>query len=167
MRNNWLVFMDLDRESQHMFPLVPLLSQGCKDHLFVDNSLHQSRFLYIPGSMAFQEALNRMSKLAGGVVFWFTSVSSSNLRRQMSGNQPTPKFGSLKSSSLFRNFTFTGHDLSGLGFGSMSSGESSPPVVFGKISSFVMRLLRREAGRLQSFPVFSLAAALVPPFDNL
>lgn len=173
MRNNWFFFMDLDGESQYMFPLEPLLSQGFGANLFsqlssfVDNPLHQSRFLHVPGTMAFQEALNGMSKLAGGLIFWFTSASSSNLSRQISGNQRSPRPGSCKSPAQVKNSTSTRHDLAGLGFGSISKGESSHPVVFSKISNFVMRLLHREAERLQSFPVLSLAAALIPPFGNL
>ncbi|KAJ6354469.1 hypothetical protein OIU77_005139 [Salix suchowensis] len=173
MRNNWLFFMDLDGESQYMFPLEPLLSQGFGANLFsqlssfVDSPLHQSRFLYVPGTMAFQEALNRISKLAGGLIFWFTSASSSNLSRQISHNQRSPTPGSCRSFAHVNNSTSTRCDLAGSGFGSVSKGGSSPPVVFSTISRFVMRLLLREAERLQSFPFLSLAASLVPPFDNL
>ncbi|CAK7352756.1 unnamed protein product [Dovyalis caffra] len=154
-----------------MFPLEPLFSQGFGANLssqvssFVDNPLHQSRFIHIPGTMAFQEALNSMSKLAGGLICWFTSASSSNLSRKISGNQRSRGPGSCKSSAQVKNST--GHNLAGLGFGSISKGESSPPVIFSKISSFMMRLLHRDAEKLKSFPVLSLAAALVPPFDNL
>ncbi|KAJ6758389.1 FATTY-ACID-BINDING PROTEIN 2 [Salix koriyanagi] len=173
MRNNWLFFMDLDGESQYMFPLEPLLSQGFGANLFsqlssfVDSPLHQSRFLYVPGTMAFQEALNRISKLAGGLIFWFTSASSSNLSRQISHNRRSPTPGSCRSFAHVNNSTSTRCDLAGSGFGSVSKGGSSPPVVFSTISRFVMRLLLREAERLQSFPFLSLAASLVPPFDNL
>ncbi|KAJ6406600.1 hypothetical protein OIU84_010169 [Salix udensis] len=173
MRNNWLLFMDLNGESQYMFPLEPLLSQGFGANLFsqvssfVDNPLHQLNFLYVPETMVFQEALNRISKLAGGLIFWFTSASSSNLSQQISGNQRTPRPGICKSPAQVRNSTSTGHDLAGLGFSSISKGESSPPVGFSKISNFVTRLLHGEAERLQSFPLLSLAAALVPPSGNL
>lgn len=173
MRNNWLLFMDLNGESQYTFPLEPLLSQGFGANLFsqissfVDNPLHQSGFLHVPETMAFQEALNHVSKLAGGLIFWFTSASSSNLSRKISGNQRSPRPGSCKSPAQVKNSTSTRHDLAGLGFGSISKGGSSHPVVFSKISNFVMRLLHREAERLQSFPVLSLAAALIPPFGNL
>ena len=165
--------MDLDGESQYMFPVEPLLSQGFGANLFsqlssfVDNPLHQSKFLYVPGTMAFQEALNGMSKLAGGLIFWFTSASSSNLSRQISCNQISPTPGSFRSSAQVKNSTSTRCDLAGLGFGSVSKVESSPPVFFSTISSFVMRHLFGEAERLQSFPVLTLAASLVPPFDNL
>ncbi|KAF9680936.1 hypothetical protein SADUNF_Sadunf06G0173400 [Salix dunnii] len=173
MRNNWLLFMDLNGESQYMFPLEPLLSQGFGVNLFsqassfVDNPLHRLNFLYVPETMAFQEALNCISKLAGGLIFWFTSASSSNLSQQISGNQRPSRPGSCKSPAQVRNSTAAGHDLVGLGFSSISKGESSPPVGFSKISNFVTRLLQREAERLQSFPVLSLAAALVPPSGNL
>ena len=173
MRNDWLLFMDLNGESQYMFPLEPLLSQGFGDNLFsqvssfVDNPLHQLNFLYVPETMVFQEALNRISKLAGGLIFWFTSASSSNLSQQISGNQRPSRPGSCKSPAQVRNSTAAAHDLAGLGFSSISKGESSPPVGFSKISNFVTRLLHREAERLQSFPLLSLAAAVVPPSGNL
>ncbi|KAJ6330393.1 hypothetical protein OIU76_009075 [Salix suchowensis] len=119
MRNNWLLFMDLNGESQYMFPLEPLLSQGFGANLFSQ------------------------------------------------GNQRSLRPGSCKSPAQVRNSTSTGHDLAGLGFSSISKGESSPPVGFSKISNFMTRLLHREAERLQSFPLLSLAAALVPPSGNL
>ncbi|KAF2285064.1 hypothetical protein GH714_037690 [Hevea brasiliensis] len=173
MGNNWLIFMNPDDGCPYIFPIEPLLSQSLLGHTFsqlnsfVDNSLHQSRFLYIPGSMAFQEALNCMSKLAGALLFWFTSTSSSNLTQQISGNQQGPRPGSSQSLTQVKHITSTKRNLTGFRFGFRSKGESSSPVVFGKISSFMMRLLCREAERLQSFPVLSLAAALVPPFENL
>ncbi|XP_043811375.1 fatty-acid-binding protein 2 isoform X2 [Manihot esculenta] len=173
MKNNWLYFMNPNDGCPYIFPLEPLLSKSFRGHTFsqlnsfVDNSLHQSRFLYIPGSMAFQEALKCMSKLAGALLFWFTSSSSSNLTQQISGNQHGPRVGSSHSLTQVKHITSTKHELTGFRFGYRSKGESSSLVVLGKISSFMRRLLCREAERLQSFPVFSFAAALVPPLENL
>ncbi|XP_065850203.1 fatty-acid-binding protein 2 isoform X2 [Euphorbia lathyris] len=173
MRNNWLFFMNLDDRSSYIMPGEPLLSPNDGGHIFshlspfVDNSLRQSRFLYIPGSMAFQEALICMSKLAGALLFWFTSASSSNLSQQLSSNQHGLRPGSNQCPVQMKNITSTRHNLIGFRFGSNSRREFSSPQIFGKISSFMIRLLHREAERLQSLSVLSLASALVPPFDNL
>ncbi|KDP34018.1 hypothetical protein JCGZ_07589 [Jatropha curcas] len=167
MRNNWLFFMNLDDGSPYILPIEPLLSQRSQLNSFVDNSLHQSRFLYIPGGMAFQEALNCMSKIAGALLLWFTSASSSNLSQQVAGNQQGPRPGSSRSPAQIKHIAPTRHNLAGFHFVSRPKGESSSPVGFNRISSFMIRLLCREAERLQSLPVLSLAAALVPPFDKL
>ncbi|XP_015572902.1 fatty-acid-binding protein 2 [Ricinus communis] len=169
MRNNWLFFMNPDDGSPNILPIEPLLSQSLRGPLFspLDNSLHQSRFLYIPGSLAFQEVLNCMSKLAGALLFWFTSTSSSSLSQQISGSQQGPGAGSSSQFTQVKNITLIRHNnLIGFPIGSSSQSESSSHVVFGKISSFMMRILSREAERLQSFPFLSLATALVPPFDR-
>lgn len=173
MENNWLFCRNLEDGSPYILPIEPLLSQRFGGHIFsqlnsfVDNSLNQSRFLYIPGSMAFQEALNCMSKFAGALLLWLTSASSSNLSQQIAGSQSGPRPGSSQPPTQVKHITSTRNNLAGFQFGSRSKGESSSPVVFDKISSFVLRLLCREVESLQSFPVLSLAAALVPPFDKL
>ncbi|KAJ9168149.1 hypothetical protein P3X46_019708 [Hevea brasiliensis] len=100
--------------------------------------------------MAFQEALNCMSKLAGALLFWFT------------GNQHGPR-----TPTQVKHITSTRHNLTGFRFSFRSKGESSSPVVSGNISIFMMRLLCGEAEGLQSFSILSLAATLVPPFKNL
>ncbi|KAJ4842069.1 hypothetical protein Tsubulata_039962 [Turnera subulata] len=170
MWNNWFFFMDLDGGgSPYILRLDPLLPHSSKGDLlsqfgsFMDSSLHQSRFLYIPAGMAFQEACNRMSKLAGALLFKFSNASSSNLIQQTSGNQPCPRPGSH---AQLNHSTSTLDNLSGFHFGSISQGKAPSPAVFAKISSFLMRLLR-EAREQQSFPVLSLAVSLVPPFDKL
>ncbi|KAK4487607.1 hypothetical protein RD792_005740 [Penstemon davidsonii] len=45
--------------------------------------------------------------------------------------------------------------------------KSSIPLDFSKISSLALKQICNEAERLQSFPLLSLAAALVPPFTKL
>ncbi|KAJ8750988.1 hypothetical protein K2173_016169 [Erythroxylum novogranatense] len=166
---NKLFLTDLDRESPRILPIEPLLLHRFGGYLFsqfssfMDNSLQQSRLAYVPGSIVFQETLNRMSKLGGAFLLWFTSASSSNLSRQIPGNQGTPKPGSFKSSSQVKQLPFNGTDLSGVCLGSRSKRE----VVLGEISGFLMKLLSRESEILQSLPTISLAASVVPSFDNL
>lgn len=170
MQNNWMFFVNLDDRSPYIMPGEPLKSPNSGVHIvshispFVDNSLRHSRFLYIPGSMAFEEALICMSKLAGALLFWYTGASSSNLSQQLLSNQHGPRPGNNQCSVQMKNITYTRPDHIGFQFGSK---QESSPQVFGKISSFMIRLLRREAERLQSFSVLSLAASLVPPFENL
>uniref|UniRef100_A0A2P2J9D1 Uncharacterized protein n=2 Tax=Rhizophora mucronata TaxID=61149 RepID=A0A2P2J9D1_RHIMU len=169
MWNNWFFFMDVDGDSSRILPIQPL-NFGC--HLFsqfnslADSSMRQSRFLHIPGSVAFQEALGCMSKFAGAFLFWFSSPSSSNLSRQITGNL-NPRLKSCKYPTQVWRRAFTGKNLSEFPFGSISKGQFCLPLAFAKISSFMMRILCREAERFRSFPVISLAAAIVPPFDNL
>ena len=174
MRNNWLFFMDLDGGSSYIFPMEPFVSNGLGAHLFsqfssfVDSSLYHSKNLYVPGSLAFREPFSCMSKFAGALLFWFSSTSTSNLTRDISaGNQRGLKSGSCKSSAQVMHIASCKNNLAGFHFASESRGQSAIPLVFGKISSYAVRHFFGEAEALQSFPLLSLASALIPPFDNL
>ncbi|XP_065622203.1 fatty-acid-binding protein 2-like isoform X3 [Quercus suber] len=170
MKNTWLFFIDLDRGSPDIFPIEPIVLHNFGGHLFsqislfVDNSIHQSQNLYVPGSLALQEAFSFMSKLAGALLFWCSSTSTSNIARDIAGRM----HGSEPSNCTHvKNVTSSRHNLAGYHFRFRSKGKSGTPVIFGKISSFMMKLLFQEAKRIQSYPLLSLAAAFVPPFNNL
>ncbi|WRX32939.1 Chalcone isomerase - like 9 [Theobroma cacao] len=175
MRSNWLLFMDLDGGgSPYSFAMEPFVSNGLGAHLFsqfsslVDCSLYHSKHIYVPGSLAFREAFGCMSRFAGALLFWFSSMSTSNLSRDISaGNQRGLKSGSCKSSAKVKHIASCKKYDAGFQFASESSGQSATPLVFGKISSYAMRHFFGEVEALQSFPLLSLAAALIPPFDNL
>ncbi|XVF89011.1 hypothetical protein PTKIN_Ptkin19aG0097100 [Pterospermum kingtungense] len=151
MQNNWFFFMDLDGGgSPHILPMEPFVSNGLGAHLlsqfssFVDSSLHHSKHLYVPGSLAFREAFSCMSKFAGALLFWFSGTSAK-----------------VKHIASCKN------NVEGFHFASESRGQFVTPFVFGKISSYAIRHLFGKVEALQSFPLLSLAAALIPPFDNL
>jgi hypothetical protein len=172
MRNNWLFFMDLDGSSRDIFPIEPLVLHNYGGHLFsqissfVDNSIYQSRNLYAPGSIALREAFSCVSKLAGALLFWVSSTSTSNLTQDIASSSHGPEPKSCASSTQVKHIISSRQNLAGFRF-IRSKGKSSTPLRFDKISSFMMKLMSREAKRLQSYPLLSLAAALVPPFDNL
>lgn len=172
MRNNWLFFIDLDGSSRDIFPIEPLVLHNYGGNLFaqissfVDNSIYQSRNLYAPGSLALREAFNCVSKLAGALLFWISSTSTSNLTQDIASSSHGSETKSCASSTQVKHIISSRHNLAGFRF-VRSKGKSAPPVCFDKISSFMMKLMSREAKRLQSYPLLSLAAALVPPLDNL
>ncbi|OMO86438.1 Chalcone isomerase [Corchorus olitorius] len=94
-------------------------------------------------------------------------MSSLNLSRQISAsNQHGLKSGSCKSSVQVKHIASCKNNLAGFHFVPESSGQSTTPLDFGKISSYAMRHLFGGVEALQSLPLLSLAAALVPPFDN-
>ncbi|KAE8735283.1 Fatty-acid-binding protein 2 [Hibiscus syriacus] len=170
MPNNWLFFMDLDGGSPHIFPAETFVSSGFGVDLFsqfssfVDNSLHHSKQLYVPGSPAFQGAFSCMSKFTGVVLFWFSTMSTSKLSRDISsGNQR----GSCESSALVKHIASCKNNISGFCFASDSRGLQAAPLFIGKISSYAMRNFFGEVEALQRIPLLSLAAALIPPLDNL
>ncbi|KAF8401092.1 hypothetical protein HHK36_014395 [Tetracentron sinense] len=172
MRNSWFFFMDLDGGSPYIFPTEPPVSHSFGGHLLsqissiVDSSLYQSRYLYVPGSLALQEALNCISKFVGAL-FWFSCGSNSNLNRKLSGNPHGSKPRSCKSCTQVKHIISCRNNLARLHFRSKSKGESAIPIGFSKFVSSTMRHLFKEAELLQSFPVLSLASALIPPFDSL
>ncbi|GMY29078.1 fatty-acid-binding protein 2 [Fagus crenata] len=173
MRNNWLFFIDLDGGSPDIVPIEPLVLHNFGGHLFsqissfMDNSILQSQNLHVPGSLALQEAFNCMSKLAGALLFWCSSTSTSNMARDISSSTHGSKPRSCTSNTQVKRITSIRHNLAGFRYRFRSKGKSATPVLFGKISSFTMKLLFQETERLQSYPLLSLAAALVPPFHNL
>ncbi|KAE8665292.1 Fatty-acid-binding protein 2 [Hibiscus syriacus] len=170
MPNNWFFFMDLDGGSPHIFPMENFVSSGLGVHLFslfssfVDSSLYHSKQLYVPGSLAFPEAFSCMSKFTGAVLFWFSTMSTSRLSRDISsGNQR----GGCKSSALVKHIASCKNNIPGFCFSSDSRGLSATPLFIGKISSYAMTNFFGEAEALQHIPLLSLAAALIPPLDNL
>ncbi|KAG4194922.1 hypothetical protein ERO13_A06G080100v2 [Gossypium hirsutum] len=175
MRNTWLFFMDLDGGgSPYIFPLEPFVSYGFGAHLFsqfssfLDSSLYHSKHLYVPGSLTFREAFSCMSKFTGAILFWFSSMSTSKLSRDISsGNQCGLESRSCESSALVKHLFSCKNNLAGCRFASDSRGLFGTPLVFGKISSFAMRSFFGEAEALRHIPLLSLAAALIPPLDNL
>ncbi|KAK6119605.1 hypothetical protein DH2020_046628 [Rehmannia glutinosa] len=165
MGNNWLFFVEPDGGSSSIFPMDPLLPQSFGVHWlshitsFVDNS----RYLYVPGSSVLQEAFNCMSKFAGALVVWFASGSNCNVGHKLPGSHSSCS----NSSTQVKNISSVRQDLTGFFSKSKHRRKSAIPVVFGKISSFALKQMCKEAERLQSFPLLSLAAALVPPFTNV
>ncbi|KAM6541922.1 hypothetical protein CsatB_006369 [Cannabis sativa] len=172
MRNNWLWFMDLDGGSPYIFPVEPLAMNSFGGHMFsqitsfMDNPFYQhSHLSSIPGSLAI-EGFNHIAKLAGAILFVLSSGSSVNIR-EISGSPHGSKTRSCTSFSQVKHITSSKQNFKKFCFSFRSQGDSRMPVIFGKISSFVSKLVFREAERLQSFSVLSLAAALVPPLDNI
>lgn len=174
MRNNWLFFMDLDGGSPYIFPMEPFVSNGLGAHLFsqfssfVGISLYHSKHLYVPGTLAFPEAFSCMSKFTGAILFWFSSMSTSKLSRDISsGNQRGLESRGCEPSALVKHIFSCKNNLAGYRFASDSRGLFASPLVFGKISSYAMRSFFGEAEALRHIPLLSLAAALIPPLDNL
>ncbi|KAL2237212.1 UNVERIFIED_CONTAM: Fatty-acid-binding protein 2 [Sesamum indicum] len=169
MGNNWLFFIEPDGSSSGIFPMDPLLPHSLGGHWlchitsFVDNS----RYIYVPGSLALQEAFNCMSKFAGALVIWFAGGSSSNMKQKLPGHHIRSHSSCSKSSTQVKHISSVRHDLTAFFRNSRIRRKSAIPVVFGKISSSALKQICKQAERLQSFPVLSLAAALVPPFTNV
>ncbi|KAL6965704.1 hypothetical protein U1Q18_036760 [Sarracenia purpurea var. burkii] len=164
--------MDFDGRSPYMFPEESLAPQIFEGHLlshinlFVDNSLYTSRYLYVSGSLALQEAFNSISKFAGALLFWFASGSNSHISRRLSGNSHASNSLSCKSPVQVKHIASSGHNLLGFSF-RRSNRTPFTPLIFSKISSFTARQLLSQVGEPHSFSVLSLAAALVPPFNNV
>ncbi|XP_021890735.1 fatty-acid-binding protein 2 isoform X2 [Carica papaya] len=153
MLNNWLFFMELDGGSPYILPMESLVSHGFGSNFFSN--------LYVPGNLALQEAFNCFSKFAGALLFLFSSSSTSNLSRKISGNQHGSACTSYKSSAQVKHVVSSTHSLAG--FQSSRRSKREPAM---KISRFTVRQLFNQAERLQSCSVL-LAAAMVTPFDNL
>ncbi|KAL1532633.1 fatty-acid-binding protein 2-like isoform X1 [Salvia divinorum] len=155
MGNNWLFFVEPDGNAGGIFPIDPILPHNLGAHWIshivslVDNSRH----LLVPGSMALQEAFSCMSKFAGALVIWCARGSNANVKRKLPGDRHLGYLSTCSTASTqVRHISSTRRDLTG---------------VFNKISSFTLKQLSKEAQWLQTFPMLSLAAALVPPLTNV
>ncbi|KAE8689160.1 Fatty-acid-binding protein 2 [Hibiscus syriacus] len=93
-----------------------------------------------------------------------TSKSSRDIS---SGNQRGLKSGSCRSSALVKHIASCENNIAGFYFASGSRGMFVAPLVIGKISSYAMRNFFGEAEAFQHIPLLSLAAAVIPPLDNL
>lgn len=93
---------------------------------------------------------------------WLSRASGSNVARSLRGSPPPPptSFGTVQLKAVSSN-------LRVFGFPVGPKRKSRSPLRLGKISSLAVRVIWREVERFKSFPVLSLAAALVPPFQNL
>ncbi|KAK7377080.1 hypothetical protein VNO80_02500 [Phaseolus coccineus] len=128
------------------------------------NSL-SSRFMHSlannPGSFAIGEAFGHVSRFAGAFLVWLSRASSFNVARSLRGSPPPPpRFGSAQVKAVATNVRL-------FGFPFRSKRKSFASVKLGKVSSLAMKMIWSEAKRLRSLPLLSLAAALVPPFQNL
>lgn len=115
--NNWFFFMDLDGVSPDIIPINSFVFHNFGGHLFsqissfLDNSMHQSQNLYVPGSLALREAFNCAPKLAGAVLFWFSSTSTSNMTQDIASTSHGPKPRSHASSAQVKHITSRRHKI--------------------------------------------------------
>ncbi|XP_021755566.1 fatty-acid-binding protein 2-like [Chenopodium quinoa] len=156
-----VMVMDLDGGGDPYKMLLndPILS-------IVDNSLHHSKYLLAPASVALTEAFTCFSKFAGSIVLFFSGSSQIQTKFNSDSNLPKPSnsFGQSKhnapSTKPYRRLPVT---VSCFRFP-----HESFAALFGhKFSAFSLRhFLRAAADDVKPFPVLSLAAALIPPLDH-
>ncbi|TMW98993.1 hypothetical protein EJD97_003211 [Solanum chilense] len=165
MRNN---FMDGDWGSSEMFPIDPLMPYGFGANFLSHLSLivDGSRNIYVPGSQALQEAFKCFSKYAGALLVWFATGTNSRGNNQISGGYRSSRNTRSRMSIQTQETTSSRHYFMELFWQSRCKGKITIPMIFRKISKFTVNQMYKEAKHLQSIPVLSLAAALVPPFEN-
>ena len=175
MWNSWLFFtnLDIDLGYQYIFPTETNLSHGFGAQFLsqfgslVDiSSPHYNHFI-TSGSLALQETLSCISKFAGTLFIWSSSRSNFNLFRKLSRNSRGSSQRNKLSSRQIKHVNSSRQKPSRLHFGSGSDAGSVVPVFFAKLASSTLSFLWKQVRKNQAFPVLSLAAALIPPFDNL
>uniref|UniRef100_A0A9I9DEK3 Uncharacterized protein n=1 Tax=Cucumis melo TaxID=3656 RepID=A0A9I9DEK3_CUCME len=168
MRNNWVFFIDLDGGSPYILPIEPF-GGHLFSHIssFMDNSLFQSRNLYMTGSLALQEAFNCFSKIAGALLLWCSSTSTANVTREIADDLHGSNSRSFKNFSEVWSIRSSRLGSGGFHFSFNLDKKHSNPIFLGKLGSFASKLLGKEAGKQQLHPFLSVAAALVSPLNNL
>ncbi|KAL2317937.1 hypothetical protein Fmac_031813 [Flemingia macrophylla] len=156
MNNDWVwlpsLYSDPDAFS-YLDPFLRRVSVGSRFlHSLADNS----------GTFALQDAFRNVSRFAGALLVWLSRASASNAAR---GSPPPPPFGTAFGGVQLKAVA---SNVRALGFPIPPKRNSRAPLRLRKISSLVVKMIWREAKKItSSFPVLSLAAALVPPFQNL
>lgn len=175
MKNSWLFFtnVDIDGECPYTFPTEFQLSQGFGLNILsqfgslVDSSFHRSNQIYVSGSLALQEAFSFMSKFTGALFVWISTGSNSNLLRKLSGNAYGSNSIFNQSCTQIKHFTCSSQNLAGLHAGSGSNNELAIPVLLAKFVNSTIGRMWKEVEQHHAFSVLSLAAALIPPFENM
>nr|QBF29384.1 chalcone isomerase [Crocus sativus] len=175
MRNNWVFFtsFDIDGGGHYTFPTDSQLSQGFGANLLshfsslVDLSLHHSSHFVNSGSLALQEAFSCMSKFAGAFVLWSSTRPNSNIPRKSSSKPRGSTSRNYQSSAPIKHVTASRKGPVELLFSSGSDAGFATPMVFAKLARSAFWHLWKHVEQNKFFPVLSLSAALVPPFDNL
>ncbi|KAL6523942.1 hypothetical protein OROMI_031037 [Orobanche minor] len=162
---NWLFFIKPDGGSVDSFSMDPLLPQNAHWLTHIASFIDNSRYLYVPGSAVLQEAFNCMSKFAGALV-WLASSSNCNINKNLPRNHLGSNSSCYCTSTQVKHISSVRQDLNVFFWKSRHRRKSATPVGFGKITSSALKQICKEAERLQSFPVLTLAAALVPSFTN-
>ncbi|KAI3994972.1 hypothetical protein MKX01_019786 [Papaver californicum] len=170
MRNRF-VFMDHDGRSTYKSPTEYRLRHSCGDHLLcqitslVDSSLYHSKCMSSTGTSVIREALDCIFKFTGALVFPFASGAKSKLHHNLSGDQHDSKHKNHQ--SCLQGKRKFPRNLMAFKFGSESRSESDPFAILSNFLVSTIRCLQNDVQQLPLFPVLSLAAALIPPFDNL
>lgn len=161
--------MDPETGSADIFPRDPFMPHGFGVHFlshiasFIDNS----KYMSLSGSLALQETFNFVSKFAGALIFWLSSGSNSNLGHRISGSPDGSYSSNFTSKTQVKRVASCGQNFSVVFFDHRSKGKPTIPFVLGAFSKFSVKQFCKDLVHLQSLPVLSLAAALVPPFDNV
>lgn len=164
MRNHWFFLMDLDGAFPHLPSADPVISNTLAPRLFsiVASFVEKSTHDVVPGSLALSETVNWFSKFAGALIVWCSGSSNPNMRGKLLDSDACGP-GRYTSLRQVKNFTSCKRSLVGFNFNWWFKSKSTVR----KASSFSIRHHFRIPGKLQSLPMLSLAAALVPPFDNI
>lgn len=169
MGTNWLFFVEPDGNAGGIFPIDPILPHSLGAHWIshIASLVDNSRHLLVPGSMALQEAFSCMSKFAGALVIWCARGSNPRAKRKLLGDHLGCLSTCSTTSTQVRQISSVRRDLTGFFCNLKCSRISAIPVAINKISSFALKQLSKEAQWLQTFPMLSLGAALVPPLTNV
>lgn len=155
MRICWLFLTNLD------------FNGGYPDIVPIESHIYNSGYYNIPGSFALQEAFSCISKFAGALLFLISGGQNPNAPHKLSRNSHGSRSGNRQALTPDKHITSYGHSIMKLRIGSRSSVESVTNVLFSKIVNSTIGHLWKEVEQLEQLPIFSLAAAFVPPYENL
>ncbi|EPS57834.1 hypothetical protein M569_16983, partial [Genlisea aurea] len=152
------LFSDPERRSDGIFSVDPLLiytSGSSQWFTGIVSLVNTSKHAYLRGALVLTEAFSCMSKFAGALVLWSSGGSTSDGKSWADYSNAATKL---------KRITSARHLLAGSFWKSNCCRKRNPiPLVIGRISSFTLKRIRKEAEWLQSLPLLSLAGLLTSP----
>ncbi|XP_073011213.1 fatty-acid-binding protein 2 [Typha latifolia] len=172
MKNTWSFFTNLDHDGgfPHGFLTETQVSQFFGLSLLprlsslVDSSLSHSKHLYISGNAALQESFSCLNKFAGAFFVWLSTGANSYMIHRLSSN--TCGSNSRGYGSQIKHVTSCIRNLAGLHFSHLKE-EHGVQLLLARIANSAVGRLWKEIERDHACHILSLAAAIIPPFDNI
>ncbi|BAF10210.1 fatty-acid-binding protein 2 [Oryza sativa Japonica Group] len=172
MKPDWSIFSKFDHNGGylHKFPIDSPISHdiglGLISHFgtLVESSFQHPRHICSTGNGAVQEAFSCFNKFAGAFYFWLSRASNPKIFHRLSAIAGS---SSRACQSQIKQVTSCMQHLAGLRFGSQVREEHAIQILLAKLANATFGRLWNEVEERHACNILMLAAATVPPFENI
>lgn len=132
----------------------------------IDKPFCRSSHICASGSVAVQEIFGSVSKFAGSLSVWLFSRPNFKLLQKSSAEVLGPASGSPHSCAHMKSIAYLRQNIAALHFIFAGGNDHAFKVYLTKLANSTIGFLWKEGQLRHGLPFLSLAAALVPTFDN-